>query len=121
MQHKILDQFSIPDLPIPESNNVVAPAFINLAINELDRQFTRERIERGGLNVITTLDYDLQSQASCVTLVYAHRLANTPDPSTPCNATQLLPSLPPGTVLSEPSASALITDPRVGSNPRGGG
>ncbi len=110
----ILNQFSIPDLPIPQSNNVVAPAFVDLAINELDRQFTRERIERGGLNVITTLDYDLQSQASCVTLVYAHRLANTPDPSTPCTTMQLLPSLPPGTVLSEPSASALITDPESG-------
>jgi len=111
---KILDQFSIPDLPIPESKNAVAPAFVNLAINELDQQFTRERIERGGLNIITTLDFDLQSQASCVTLAYAHRLADTPDPSTPCTATQLLPSLPPGTVLSEPSASALITDPESG-------
>jgi membrane peptidoglycan carboxypeptidase len=110
----ILDQFSIPNLPVPQSNNVVAPAFVDLSINELDRQFTRERIERGGLNVLTTLDYDLQSQASCVTLVYAHRLANTPDPSTPCTAMQLLPSLPPGTVLSEPSAGALITDPESG-------
>src|SRR5271157_1161265 len=110
----ILDQFSIPNLPIPQSNNAVAPAFVNLAINELDQQFTRERIERGGLNVITTLDYDLQSQASCVTLAYDHRLANTPDPSTPCTAMQLLPSLPPGAVLSEPSASAIITDPESG-------
>ena len=66
------------------------------------------------MNVITTLDYNLQSQASCVTLVYAHRLANTPDPGTPCTATQLLPSLPPGTNLSEPSADALITDPESG-------
>jgi len=89
-------------------------AFINLAVNELDQQFTRERIERGGLNIITTLDYALQSQASCITLVYAHRLANIPDPGTPCNAAQLLPSLPPGTVLSEPSASAMVTDPGSG-------
>ncbi|HEY9152472.1 MAG TPA: transglycosylase domain-containing protein [Anaerolineales bacterium] len=110
----ILASFSIPNLPIPESKNTFAPAFINLAINELDRQFTRERIERGGLNIITTLDYDLQNQASCVTLVYVHRLANTPDPTAPCNATQLLPSLPPGTTLSEPSASALVTDPESG-------
>ncbi len=111
---RILNPFSIPDLPIPASKDVVAPAFLNLAINELNQQFTSERIERGGLNVITTLDYDLQNQASCVTLVYAHRLANTPDPGTPCTATQLLPSLPPGTNLSEPSASALITDPESG-------
>ena len=111
---QILDSFSIPNLPIPASTDAVAPAFVNLAINELDKQFTRERIERGGLNIITTLDYDLQNQASCITLVYVHRLADTPDPSAPCNAAQLLPSLPPGTILSEPSASALITDPESG-------
>jgi len=111
---RILGQFSVPDLPMPAPKSAFAPAFINLAVNELDQQFTRERIERGGLNIITTLDYDLQSQASCVTLVYVHRLANTPEPNTPCIATQLLPSLPPGTFLSEPSASAVITDPESG-------
>jgi membrane peptidoglycan carboxypeptidase len=111
---KILDQFSIPSLPISESKNTAAPAFVNLAINELDQQFTRERIERGGLSIITTLDYDLQNQASCVTLVYVHRLANTPDPSTPCNAAQMLPSLPPNATINEPSASAIITDPESG-------
>jgi len=111
---RILNPFSIPNLPIPASKNVVAPAFINLAINELNQQFTRERIERGGLNIITTLDYDLQSQASCMTLAYVHRLANTPDPTAPCNATQLLPSLPPNTIINEPSASAMVTDPESG-------
>jgi len=111
---QVLAQFSVPALPIPASRNVVAPAFINLAIHELERQFTRERIERGGLNIITTLDYDLQSQAACVTLVYAHRLVNTPDPGTPCNAARLLPSLPPGAVITEPSAGAIITDPESG-------
>jgi membrane peptidoglycan carboxypeptidase len=108
-----------PLSPSSNRNGVIsdgnpAPAFINMAINELDQQFTRERIERGGLNIITTLDYDLQNQAACVTLVYAHRLANIPDPGTPCNAAQVLPSLPPGTVLGEPSASAMITDPVSG-------
>ena len=110
----ILHSFSIPNAPVSKSNNAVAPAFVGLAINELDRQFTSERIERGGLNIITTLDYDLQAQASCVTLVYVHRLANTPEPGTPCSAAQLLPSLPPNTTIAEPSASALVTDPESG-------
>jgi membrane peptidoglycan carboxypeptidase len=116
----ILNQFSIPQFPTSYSKSITnlqpptAPAFINLAVNELDQQFTRERIERGGLNIITTLDYDLQRQASCTTLVYVHRLENTPDPATPCNAAQLLPSLPPNTTINEPSASAIITDPQSG-------
>ena len=110
----ILNSFSIPRVPIPKPEDAIAPAFVNLAINELDRQFTRERIERGGLNIVTTLDYDLQDQASCVTLIYAHRLANIPEPGTPCSAAQLLPSLPPNTTVGEPSASALITDPESG-------
>ena len=32
----------------------------SLVLHQLDGQFTRERIERGGLAIFTTLDYDLQ-------------------------------------------------------------
>ncbi len=91
-----------------------APAFLNLALNQLDPQFTRERIERGGLNIITTLDFNLQHQSTCATLTYAARLAGAADPTTPCNAADLLPSLPPNTVIKEPSASALVYDPQSG-------
>lgn len=98
---------------IPSSKNL-APAFLNLAINQLDPQFTRERIERGGLNIITSLDFDLQQQATCATLTYAARIAGAADPTAPCNAVDLLPSLPPNTIIKEPSASALIYDPQTG-------
>lgn len=89
-------------------------AFLNLALDQLDAQFTRDRIERGGLIITTTLDYDLQQQAACVTLVYAARLEGAADPSAPCEAARLLPALPPGMVVSEPSASALVLDPQSG-------
>ncbi len=76
-----------PQLPIlfagrkkESAENTAAPAFINLVLHQLDQQFTRDRIEHGGLTIITTLDYDLQQQASCTTLVYTARLAGTPDP-----------------------------------------
>jgi membrane peptidoglycan carboxypeptidase len=99
--------------PIPSTKSL-APAFLNLVINQLDPQFTRERIERGGLNIITTLDSNLQGRATCITLTYAARLAGAPDPSTPCNAAALLPSIPPSIVINEPSSSALIYDPDSG-------
>jgi membrane peptidoglycan carboxypeptidase len=84
-------------------------------IHQLDQQFTRDRIERGGLTIITTLDYDLQQQASCTTLTYAARLAGTPDPSTPCSTADLLPSLPSGSVPgADSSTSALVFDPQSG-------
>lgn len=92
----------------------VTPAFVNLAISQLEGQFSRERIERGGVKILTTLDYDLQQQAECVTIVYAARLAGSSDPSTPCDAAQRLPSFPPGTTVQELSASAVITDPESG-------
>src|SRR5688572_12528406 len=61
-------------LPAPLSPPGPAEAFTNLVLSQLESQFTRERIERGGLTIITTLDYDLQKQASCATEMYAARL-----------------------------------------------
>ncbi len=92
----------------------VAPAFVGLVLHQLDQHFTRERIERGGLTVVTSLDYDLQTQAACTALVYAARLAGQADPPAPCDAARLLPPLPGGEAVPEPSASALILDPGSG-------
>ncbi len=87
---------------------------MNLLLNQLDTQFPRERIERGGLKVISTLDYDVQKQASCVTAFYAARLAGLPDPAIPCEALRFLNALPPEATATDSSASALITDPGTG-------
>ncbi|NOH01494.1 MAG: hypothetical protein HND47_05725 [Chloroflexi bacterium] len=64
--------------------------------------------------VISTLDYELQKQASCVTEVYASRLAGLPEPKEDCDAARLLPSLPPGVTFPDSSASAVILDPKTG-------
>lgn len=109
-----LDQSSIPNLSAPLLQNTFAPAFMGLVLKQLDGLFTRDRIERGGLSVTTTLDYDLQSKSACTTLVYAARLAGTSDPSALCPSADLLPSLPPDTSVAEPSASALVLDPTSG-------
>jgi membrane carboxypeptidase/penicillin-binding protein len=102
-------------LPTIPSGPRPAEAFTNLVLSQLDSRFTRERIERGGLTIITTLDHDLQEQASCTTEVYATRLAGLPEPEIGnCEAARLLPSLPPGVTFPDSSASALILDPKTG-------
>jgi membrane peptidoglycan carboxypeptidase len=98
----------------PLTPPVVAPAFVNLVIAQAESFIPRERLERGGMIVITTLDYDLQKQASCATEVYAARLAGNPDPESDCESARLLPSLPPAINFEDSSASALILDPKMG-------
>ncbi len=84
--------FQTPPPPQPQ----VAAAFTNLLLTQLDSRFPRERIERGGLTIISTLDYDVQKQSSCVSAFYAARLAGLPDPQIQCDALRFLPALPPG-------------------------
>lgn len=91
-----------------------AAAFTNLLLSQLDSRFPRERIERGGLTIISTLDFDLQRQSSCVTAFYAARLAGLPDPVIECESLRFLPALPPGTTVTDSSASAIVTDPKTG-------
>ena len=98
--------------PPPQSQ--IASAFINLLLTQLDSLFPRQRMERGGLTIISTLDYDIQKQSSCVTAFYAARLAGLPDPLTECDALRFLPALPPEIKVPDSSASAIITDPKTG-------
>jgi len=98
----------------PPASPQVAPAFVNLLLAQLDTQFPRDRIERGGLTIISTLDYDLQKQSSCVTAFYAARLAGLPDPLIECDSLRFLSALPPTIQVPDSSASAVITDPKTG-------
>ena len=98
----------------PPSAPQPAAAFTNLLLSQLDPHFPRARIERGGLTIISTLDYDLQKQSSCVTAFYAARLAGLPDPLIECESLRFLPALPPALTVTDSSASALITDPKTG-------
>ena len=72
------------EAPLPSTE--VAPAFLNLLLSQVDSQIPRDRIERGGITVISTLDYDLQKNAACVTELYAVRLANLPETEINCDA-----------------------------------
>jgi membrane peptidoglycan carboxypeptidase len=97
-----------------EGKNEIAPAFLNLALQELDARFARSRIERGGLTIITTLDFNLQNQASCAMRVFMARLQGSSAIPVDCEAARLLPSLPSDLLAPEPVASAVVIDPRNG-------
>src|SRR5688572_9075425 len=98
----------------PPAQPQFASAFTNLLLSQLDSRFPRARIERGGLTIISTLDYELQDQSSCVTAFYAARLAVLPDPVVECASLRFLAALPPDTKIEDSSASAIITDPKTG-------
>ncbi len=98
----------------PPAKPQVASAFINLLLSQLDSRFPRERIERGGLTIVSTLDYDVQKQSSCVTAYYAARIAGLPDPVLECDALRFLPALPSGVKAPDSSTSAIVTNPKTG-------
>ena len=80
----------------------------------MDAHIPRARLERGGLTIISTLDFDLQNDASCLTAFHAARLAGLPAPAIACPSLRFLPALPPGFVAADASSSALILDPATG-------
>jgi membrane peptidoglycan carboxypeptidase len=110
-----------PSLAVAAAGDVAgfAPAFVNLVLSQLDSRFGAGRVERGGLVILTSLDYDLQQQAVCTIQTHLARLAGlatefpAPDGSS-CEAARLLPALQPGESLLGASASALIIDPQTG-------
>lgn len=94
-----------------------APAFTAQAINRLVEMLGRQRLERGGLRIITTLDADLQQQVVCTLQTQLARLNDPPAAiSGECEAARLLPALPLRTPRSPGlwQASAVILDPSSG-------
>lgn len=89
-----------------------APAFVALALAQLETRFSRARVERGGMVVLTTLDYEIQSRAACAVRVQLARLAEV-EPLA-CEGASALPPLPPGLFMEDASASAAVIDPRSG-------
>lgn len=109
----------LPSLPIVlsigevEENKDRQGAFINLALFQLATRYDRQRIERGGLKIISTFDYDLQISADCLVKIYVGRLAGEPTDESGCQAARYFSPVAQ-TNLADPSASALILDPRDG-------
>jgi membrane peptidoglycan carboxypeptidase len=95
----------------------IAPAFNRMVVDQLMARYGRSKVERGGLRVITSLDYELQLQLSCAAQSQLMRLSSiTGSPSLPggrvCETAPMLPALPPGlnNVETSPIASSVILD-----------
>jgi len=102
------------------SSQPVAGAFTALVLEQLGAQLGRQRLERGGLRIITTLDYPTQLELTCLVRTQLNRLEGTsssetlPDGS-PCQSARLLPTLPAGISLpSGLAASGLLLDNETG-------
>lgn len=101
-------------------NASLAPAFTSQVIADAAQRLGLQRLERGGLRITTTLDFDLQQQVGCLAATQLNRLqghdveVSLPDGS-PCQAARLLPTLThPTTLPADLAASAVVLDPRSG-------
>ncbi|MEA3349737.1 MAG: penicillin-binding protein [Chloroflexota bacterium] len=96
----------------------IAPTFINLVWEQLSPHIPIKRLERGGFEIITTLDYDLQIQAACTTKIHLARLEENATSTLPqsCEAARLLPTLTFGTSdrPNNLAANVIILTPHTG-------
>jgi membrane peptidoglycan carboxypeptidase len=103
------------------AQNEPAPAFVELALEQLGSVYSQRQIEQGGWVVITSLDYDLQKQALCATQTHLLRLQGNPkvvqtQDGAACKAALLLPTLSPEArdLPNELSAAVEVLDPQTG-------
>jgi len=96
------------------------PSFTNLALEDLYQQIGKERIQRGGLEVITSVDLALQEQVACSIEVQLARLEGRLPLNSlggiTCPGAALLPTIgrdfsPAGTALQ---AGAVVLEPATG-------
>ena len=88
---------------------ILSPAFVPLMLAQLDAFYPQERIARGGLEIISTLDFDLQKESACIISAQVARLSKRDVEI--CDSASQLPILPNLDALEKVSASAVIIDP----------
>ncbi len=105
-------QINTPPPPFPQT----AKAFSQLVLNRLYRDYGFERVELGGLRVISTLDLNKQNALTCTTRLQLERLQGREPKSVNCPPADLLttitsnqPDLPDSL-----QASAIIMAPETG-------
>lgn len=112
----------------PEANWATKPgtALAEMALLQLIEPIGWDRLNRGGLRIISTLDYELQVQVSCTTRTLLSRISgaaeilqgqsNITQDGKPCEAARLLPTMPPGTKIPYTllGANTVVMDHRSG-------
>lgn len=101
----------------------LSPAFVELVLEQLAPFIPRQRLEHGGFKVITTLDYELQTQVNCTREIFLNRYSETASPvsqnsslDTACPAARLLPTISQGisATLPDLQGTIIVSDPRTG-------
>lgn len=101
---------------IPQSTD----PFADQVMAELDQIIGRERVERGGLTVQTTLDSSLQDNLECAVKTQLQSIEGNQESmlaaTRQCEAARLLPLLPPGDSLAPGTleSAVLVSDPSTG-------
>ena len=122
-EYKLANEENIQILEPLQPETELAPAYVDFVLEQLSSQFDFDRIKRGGLEVITSLDYDLQTQAWCASETQLARIslnqenrANLSE-EVDCEAARLLPSSSAGNqalVSSELSVNVVVLNPSNG-------
>ena len=104
----------------PQAEASSARAFAWQAVRQAYALLGRERVERGGLKIISSLDRSLQDNLVCTARTQLARLTDRPDnirmpDGSECLAARLLPTLSLSeSYSSDLKVSAVITDPQSG-------
>lgn len=104
----------------PMEIDTEADVFLQAVISTLEQEIPRQRLERGGFVINTTLDADLQQQLTCAADVQLSRIDASKHSGQQslenCPAARLLSPLPPALNLQADTlqVSALLIDPRTG-------
>lgn len=113
---------SMPPISAPPQppDTSTARAFSNLVVKQLAGEQNSWLLERGGLRITTSLDYDLQQQAICTIHAQLTRLEGPAGPfdTADCPAVRQLPNLPlaanTNPIEAPLAASAVLLDPLTG-------
>jgi membrane peptidoglycan carboxypeptidase len=97
----------------------ISPGFTQLVLDQLGELYPLERIARGGLNIITSMDVELQTQAACTVAAQINRVTEDPQVESAvedCDMARLLPAQHAEiTLIDAPLAADLILlDPATG-------
>jgi membrane peptidoglycan carboxypeptidase len=105
----------------PLQTHALAPAFTQQVLAQLSGQMLLEKLSRGGFEVVTSLDYQLQVQALCTAQAQVARAWGQTEISSTieghaCQADELLPRLEGvrNQSASDLSAEVVVIDPQSG-------
>ena len=94
---------------------IIANAYTNLVLNKLFDLFSFERIELGGINVMTTLDINVQTALTCTLRSQIQSLKKMTPSNDFCEPTKFLSSnITNNSTTADFIGSAVVMDPKSG-------